>query len=332
VEIAENKLIERIARFSRQGGPIVRGIGDDGAVVRLDAGSYVFVQDAVVEGVHFDFSFQSPYEVGKKAVYVNVSDILAMGAEPLYFLVTIAVPEKIESSVIEEIYRGMDRAGREFGAALLGGDTTEARNDFVIDVSMTGRLIVPTYLGRDKARKGDVIAITGPLGESAYGLHLLGANREMKPNRYTTRYRSPRPPAAVWRALIESGIPRAMMDISDGLLIDLERMMGESRKGAVIHLEKIPMPSVLRQERKELFAVAGGEDYQFLFTFDRRRIADVNALRKVYPGLSIIGEVVTGKGVQLLDHGKEKKLTTTGYQHFRHRHPTPDTQHPEDRE
>jgi thiamine-monophosphate kinase len=319
VEIAENSLLKKLARFGRKGGHIVRGIGDDGAIVTLGAGSYVFVQDALVEGVHFDLTFQGPYDVGKKAVYVNVSDVLAMGAEPLYFLVTLGIPSQMGASAIEELYRGISRAGKEFGAALVGGDTTEARDAFFIDVSMTGRLIVPEYLGRNKAAAGDLIGVTGSLGESAYGLHLLRERPEMRPNRFTRRYRSPKPPIEAWKALVDAGLPRAMMDISDGLMIDVERMMEESRKAAVVYMEKLPIPAVLVRKGWEELALAGGEDYQFLFTFDRARIAEVEALKQRDVRLSVIGEVRPGRGVRLIDRGTERQVATKGYEHFRER-------------
>ncbi len=324
MEITENKLIERISRFGRTTGAVSRGIGDDGAVVDLDNGSYVFVQDALVEGIHFDLAIEKPRDVGKKAVYVNVSDILAMGAEPLYFLVTVGIPKRITSAQIEDLYRGMDQAAKEFGISLVGGDTTEAREDFFIDLSMSGRLIVPEYLGRNKAVIGDLIAVTGYLGEAAYGLHLLKEAQKKGPNRYTKRYTTPKPPLEAWKALIRAAIPRAMMDISDGLLIDLERMMRESRTRAVVHLEQVPMPAILRRQGKEILSLIGGEDYHFLFTFDRSRRPEVESLKRTYPQLSIIGEVLSGKGIVLLDRGVKKRVTVLGYEHFRQesRHPT----------
>ena len=132
MDIAENSLLKRLAEFGGRGGNVLRGIGDDGAVVDLP-GSYVFVQDALVEHVHFDLALQRPFDLGKKAVYVNVSDVLAMGAEPLYFLVSLAIPPRSRPEVIEEIYRGMSRAAREFGATLLGGDTTASEKDLFVE-------------------------------------------------------------------------------------------------------------------------------------------------------------------------------------------------------
>ncbi len=319
MEIAENSLLRRLARFGGRNRSVHRGIGDDGAVVALPGGSYVFAQDALIEGIHFDLSIEKPFDLGKKAVYVNASDILAMGADPLYFLVSLGIPQTVQSRTIEELYRGMRRAAKEFGALLLGGDTTASRTDLFIDVSMTGRLRVPVYLGRDKARKGDLIGVTGMLGESAYGLNLLKARPGRRPNRFTRRYTNPRPPLETWKALLEEGIPRAMMDVSDGLMIDLERMMEESRKAAIIHMEKLPIPAVLFKEGKESLAFAGGEDYQLLFTFDRKRQASVEALKARGFPVSVIGEVQAGKGVLLLEGGKERRVSMKGYEHFRER-------------
>jgi thiamine-monophosphate kinase len=316
MEIAENSLLERLARFGGRGGHVLRGIGDDGAVVDLPAGSYVFVQDALVEHTHFDLGLQTPSDLGEKAVYVNVSDVLAMGALPLYFLVSLGIPPHVSSGVIEALYRGMRHAAKEFHCILLGGDTTASEKDLFIDVSMTGRLCVPEYLGRDKARKGDLIAVTGQLGESAYGLHLLKENPAARPNRFTRRHTNPKPSFKTWQALIEGDIPRAMMDISDGLMIDLERMMKESGKGAVIHMERLPIPAALKREGKENLALAGGEDYQFLFTFDPGKQSAVEILQRDGFSISLIGEVRAGRGVRLFDRGVERKVAMKGYEHF----------------
>jgi thiamine-monophosphate kinase len=318
MEISENKLINRIRKFEEKSGAVLRGIGDDGAVVQLPAGPYVLVQDAMVEHVHFEFSFVDPYDLGKKAVYVNVSDILSMGALPLYFLVTIGLTPALTSKDISRLYRGMRQAAREFGAILIGGDTTESKNDFFIDISMMGKIITKSYLGRDKAREGDFIAVTGSLGESAYGLHLfkegMGSDRGLK--RFLKRYSSPKPPYPVWKELVKHDITRAMMDVSDGLLIDLGRMMTESRKGAIIHLEKLPIPSILRKDNKEIFALSGGEDYQFLFTFPKNKLETVQKITLKGNPISIIGEVIRGKGVKVLSKGKVLEIPVKGYEHF----------------
>ncbi len=317
MEITENNLIKRLKRFEQKDGSVIRGIGDDGAVVEMANGRYVFVQDALVEHIHFEFSFMDAVSVGKKSIYVNVSDILSMGAEPLYFLVTIGIPGSMSYKKIIDLYKGMRRAAREFNVVLLGGDTVETKSDFFIDVSMAGILKNDMYLGRNTANAGDLIGVTGWLGESAHGLHMLknGRNTE-RPCRFIKRYREPKPPYNIWKELMKRGITNAMMDISDGLIIDLERMMSESKKGAVIYLENLPIPNVLRREGKEEFALSGGEDYQLLFAFNKDKLQDFNEMKKNGFHVSLIGQITRGKGVRILKNGKEVKIGSKGYEHF----------------
>ena len=317
MEISENKLINRIKAFEDKSSLVIRGIGDDGAAVNFSGGQYVLVQDAMVEHVHFKFSFVNPYSVGKKAVYVNISDVLSMGALPLFYLVTTGINPSMESNDIARLYRGMRQAGREFGAVMIGGDTTESKHDFFIDVSMIGKIITKSYLGRDKAKVGDYIAVTGLLGESAYGLHLcLEGKKAGRSDRYTRRYASPKPDFTVWKEIVKRDITRAMMDVSDGLLIDLGRMMTESRTGAIVHLESVPMPAILKKNNLENLALAGGEDYQFLFTFPRRKLPAVESMISQGHPISVIGEIVKGTGVKVLVNGKPLETPVKGYEHF----------------
>ena len=317
MEMPENELIKRIKKFGKRSGKIIRGIGDDGAVVEMSQGSYVFVQDAIVEHIHFEFEFMDAYDIGKKAVYVNVSDVLSMGAEPLYFLVTIGIPDRISYKDIDRLYRGMMQAAKEFSVVLIGGDTSATKSDFFIDVSMVGKLITKSYLGRDNAKTGDLIGVTGYLGESAYGLFLLkNAKRGKGLSKFIQRYTHPKPPYDLWKELIKNKIPNAMMDISDGLLIDLERMMSESQRGAKIFLERLPISRGIIKEKQEMFALSGGEDYQFLFTFSRDKLETIHKICKKGFLVSVIGEVMKGKGVKLFENSKEKKLNYKGYEHF----------------
>ena len=140
MEISENALIKKLKKFGKTDAKIIRGIGDDGAVVTMGGEQYVLVQDAMVEHVHFEFSFLDPYYVGKKAIDVNISDVLSMGALPLYYLVTIGVPARITSPDIERLYKGMRDASKALNIILLGGDTVGS-DTFFIDVSMVGKLV-----------------------------------------------------------------------------------------------------------------------------------------------------------------------------------------------
>jgi len=316
MEISENALIKKLKKFGTTDAKVIRGIGDDGAVVNMSGGQYVLVQDAMVEHVHFEFSFLEPYYVGAKAVDVNISDVLSMGAAPLYFLVTIGVPARLTSLDIEAMYRGMRDASKQLKIILVGGDTVKSDN-FFIDVSMVGKLVTKEYLGRDKAREGDFIAVTGYLGEAAYGLHLLMKGTQVKGSaRYIKRFKDPKSPYALWKELIEHDITVAIMDISDGLIIDLERMMVESRKAARLHLEDIPIPKALQKAGMEELALSGGEDYQLLFTFPQKKLPAVKRLTEQEHKISVVGEVTKGKGVKLYRNSKEVRLAAKGYQHF----------------
>ncbi|OPY00432.1 MAG: Thiamine-monophosphate kinase [Syntrophorhabdus sp. PtaB.Bin047] len=317
MEISENSFIKGIRKFSRKSNTVIRGIGDDGAVAELRAGQYVFVQDAMAEHVHFELSFMDPYYVGKKALYSNISDVLAMGAQPVFYLVTVGIPGKLSSGDMERMYRGMDRAAREFGVTLLGGDTVATAKDLFIDISVIGKLASERYFGRDKARKGDLIAVTGKLGEAALGLRVLkegGDARGMK--NCIRRFLSPAPPYALWKEIVKDDITDVMMDVSDGLILDLSRMMDESRKQARIHWEKVPMPRPLMQRGLEELAFGGGEDYQLLFTFPREKLPVVAAMIKKGRAVTIIGEVVSGRGVRVYRHGSEITGPKGGYDHF----------------
>ncbi len=316
MELSENELIARLKKFEKKKKPVLRGMGDDGAVVRMPGDNYVFVQDGLVEHIHFDLTFMDTYRVGKKAVYVNVSDILAMGALPLYFLVTLGIPEHFHYMDIMQLYKGMEKAAQEFRVTLIGGDTIATKNDFFVDVSMVGRLMSRHYCGRNMAQEGDLIGVTGYLGESAFGLSLLKEQRNVSPlNRFVKRYCNPRPPFAIWKGLMKNNIPHALMDISDGLLIDLERMMKESRRKAKIFFERLPIPRAIVLQKKENLSLSGGEDYQFLFTFSGKKLKLLNDVCK-YGHISTIGEVVKGKGVELYRDGKLMNIQSKGYEHF----------------
>lgn len=318
MEISENKFLSLVRKFGRKSNRVVRGIGDDGAVVDLGRGQYVFVQDAMAEHSHFEFSFMDPYFVGKKALYSNISDVLAMGARPEFYLVTTGISPEVSSKDMSRLYRGMGAAAREFGMTLLGGDTVSSATGFFIDISVVGRLAGKKYFGRDKARAGDLIAVTGKLGQAAMGLKILqgkGAARGDKT--CVLRFLSPKPPVAVWNGLVKNDITDAMMDISDGLLMDLGRMMAESKKQARINLEKVPMPRSLRLNGLEHLALSGGEDLELLFTFPEEKMPAVSALSGKNARITVIGRVVNGRGVRVFRDGKEVELPdTTGFDHF----------------
>lgn len=318
MEIGENELIRRLSRYAGKSKEVIRGIGDDCAVARLKGGTYVFTQDALVENVHFTFAFTDADSLGKKSIYVNVSDVLSMGAAPLFFMITIGVPDTLNYKTLHAFYKGVSHAAREFNLTMLGGDTVSSPSAFFIDISMVGRLVAKRYIGRDTVRTGDLIAVTGKLGESGYGLELLqkGARRKKGTARFLARYRVPDLPYDVWQELIKNGIPNGMMDVSDGLIIDLERMMAESKKQALVYYEHIPIPRELTETGMEHLALSGGEDYQLLFTFSPRKMKKIESLVRNGCAISVIGKVIEGRGVTLIKEGRVVPVVRKGYEHF----------------
>jgi len=316
MRFSEEELLRRIRRLSGSSEEIERGIGDDGCVLRLKEGRYVLSQDMLVEGIDFERGLFSFEDVGMRAVYVNVSDILCMGAEPMYFLMSIAIPKDLSYREIGRFLRGIGMASKEFGLKLLGGDLSSSRRGLVVDICMVGVLVTEHYLGRDRAKAEDLIAVTGMLGQASFALNLFKAGERIGGlGRFVERLRRPRPPYEVWKELVKSGIPNAMIDISDGLLLDLQRLLRESGKGAKIFFENIPIPAPLLERKMEVLALTGGDDYELLFTFPKERLPLFEGLRERFP-LHIIGEVTESGGLRMFKGGRPIKVERKGWDHF----------------
>lgn len=272
----EFELIAALKRVIDEAVPtpgVLIGIGDDAAAVEIAVGGVqVMTTDTMVDGVHFRRGEADWTDVGWKSAVSNLSDIAAMGATPLHALVTIGVPHNISTREMEQLYSGLVAAFNEFGGGIVGGDVVSSPV-FFVTVALTGwsRLAggTPALLRRDAAHPGDLIGVTGTLGGAAGGLRALaeelatpgaGALKRM-------HYR-PRPRIAEAAVLIEAGVFCAM-DVSDGLVADLEKICAASEVGAVIDVGSVPTPPELRAEFAEeatSLALSGGEDYELVFT------------------------------------------------------------------
>ena len=251
----------------------VIGIGDDAAAVRLEPGVHVMTTDTMVDGVHFRRGQAKWEDVGWKSAVSNLSDIAAMGAKPLHALVTLGIPKDVSAEEIEDMYRGMKAALDEFGGAVVGGDVVSSPV-FFVTVALTGVMapvdgIAFDPLTRDSAQPGDLIGVTGSLGGAIAGLRALDEGREGDAAEALKRMHfRPRPRIVEAAALIEGGV-RCAMDVSDGLLGDLGKICEASEVGAVIDASSVPVSPELRElfgdEATEM-AIAGGEDYELLFT------------------------------------------------------------------
>jgi len=324
-DLGEFGLIERLTgMLPAEGSPdLIIGIGDDAAVWRAGSEYLIATTDTMVEGVHFVVG-QAPWaDVGWKALAVSVSDIAAMGGTPLFALVTLALPPEMPVDDVEVLYAGLAECAREYGLMVAGGDVVRAPQTS-ITVALVGKAerrdAQPLLLRRDAARPGDVIAVTGTLGDSAAGLRRLreGASADEPLAR---RHLWPRPPLAAAGMAAKIGAACAI-DVSDGLLQDVGHICERSGVGAVIRATDIPLSGELRAAYPGdalRLACTGGEDYELVL------VADCDLLDALAPmigfvQLTVIGEIVDDPEhrVRMLDDGgNEITFERGGWDAFR---------------
>ena len=331
-QIGELLLLEQIKKsFKKKSRNIVVGIGDDAAVVKLKDKKLLLTTDMMVEGVHFDLDFITPYQLGFKLISVNVSDIYAMGGKPFYLLLNIAVKKDMDTKFITSLFDGVKDAIRLYDTFLIGGDLSDTNTGMALSATVIGG--VKRHIPRSGAKIGDKIYVTGKLGDSACGLELLKKIRRPVPlEKNCSTFNVQRltknlglswnviEPLLRRHLMPEARDPKkfvtyatSMIDISDGLLIDLWRLCDESKVGVRIYIEKIPVSSELKKAALYLgispikLALSGGEDYELLFTApDRKKVEAV-----------YIGEIIKSERLIVDSSGKENAFTATGYQHFR---------------
>lgn len=310
---SEFQLIEKY--FTRQ--PVVRddvilGVGDDGAVLQPPAGmSVVISTDTLVEGVHF-LADMAPRDVGYRALAVNLSDLAAMGAEPAWATLAITAP-RADDTWFAQFSAGFFELASAHRVQLIGGNM--ARGPLNITVAVHGFVPPGAALRRDTARTGDLIFVTGTLGDAALGLRVArgaladsGAAREL-----LRRYMRPSPRISEGLAL--RGVAGACIDISDGLLADLGHILERSHVGATLRLEDIPRsPELLRVWDDDWnVPLAGGDDYELCFTVAPERKAEIAASVPA----TCIGIVETSPGVRcVLGDGTPWTPAAQGYNHF----------------
>lgn len=327
-DLGEFGLIERIRKsFLKRSQRAPIGIGDDAAALSVSPGKVVLATtDMLVEGVHFDLATTDFYSLGWKSVAVNLSDIAAMGGTPLFCLIALAIPRRITVEQVSEFYRGGGALLRSHRVLLVGGDTCGSKQDLGISVTLLGEASKKRVLKRSGARPGDLIFVTGTLGDSGAGLEIV---RNGKPDKKRAsagtehlieRHLRPVPRVAWGKKLAASGLVTAMIDVSDGLSSDLGHICEESGCGADIYADKIPLSKALRSvkalRRLELeYALSGGEDYELLFTAS---VEDEKRIKSIKTGATVIGAITTRRGMRLFfPTGEVKALEQSGYDHFR---------------
>jgi thiamine-monophosphate kinase len=275
-----------------------------------------------VEGVHFDLAFCSYFDLGRKAVAVNASDIAAMGGRPTHFLVSLGLTPRQGLPEIAALYRGMQRQATD--VALVGGNLSASPKTFWVSITMVGAVKNGTMVARAGAKAGDRLYVTGRLGDAAAGLSLLKRGEGRAYPSLVRRWRTPDPRLAEGALLAEEGVASAMMDLSDGLSTDLLRLAEQSGVGVEIDLEQIPLSPSLRRFSRQTqtdpypFALHGGEDYELLFAVPENRQKRLDRLigqRKIEA--TPIGRCLPKKRGCLIRIGQNTKpLVPQGYDHF----------------
>lgn len=280
---SEESFIRYLSEQFAIGKPYV-GIGDDAGVIPGEyAESLLVTTDALIEGVHFLKDQISPRDLGYKTVAVNVSDIAAMGGTPKHAFLTVALPKSIESAWLYEMIEGIKEAALRWKLALLGGDTVGSKRDIFINLTLLGTAKTEHIKYRRQAKPGDIICVTGYLGDSSCGLKVLQQElaKTAEINHLILAHvrPQPQPEQGVW--LSAHAQVHAMMDISDGLDCDLKRILKSSQVGAVIETTRIPLSAAhkdvcnINQWDPLECAITGGEDYCLLLTAARENYKEL---------------------------------------------------------
>jgi thiamine-monophosphate kinase len=322
-DVGERALVELARRVFKQGPNVRVGIGDDAAAIDIDGMCLIATTDMLVAGSHFPRG-TTPEQMGRKAVAVNLSDLAAMGAEPLGLIFSVALPRELEVEFVERLVNGMNIAAREYGTYVVGGDLEES-DEIIISGAAFGLAHRKRLLRRSGARKGDFVAVTGKLGAASSGLKLL--QEKLPVDVYKALIKAQlKPPARLKEGigLARSGVVTAAIDVTDGLAANLWQLARESRAKIVIDRDRVPEHPLVRKFAAQHgfdvddFVLFGGEDFELLFTVRPRGWAKVRrALERVGTTVTIIGRVHKGNGVFIRVGKETRPLPDRGYEHFR---------------
>ena len=334
-QLGEFGLIDRISsNFESINKSTVLGISDDAAIIGSDESYTLLSTDMLLENIHFDLSYMPLGHLGYKAVAVNVSDIAAMNGIPRQITVSIGLSNRFSVEAVDELYKGIAEACKNYKVDLVGGDTTASRSGLVISIAILGESNKNKVTRRSTALDNDIICVTGDLGAAYMGLQILErekavyqSNPDMQPQLESYNYivgRQLKPEARmdIVYELKEMGIvPTAMIDISDGLASDLNHICSQSGVGANIYEDKLPIDNMTFNTAVEFkidpitCVMNGGEDYELLFTINQ---ADYEKL-KLHRDIHFIGYIQSkGKGVNLVTkHDNVVPISAQGWNHFK---------------
>ena len=327
--LGEFALIAQLAQVFGPAPPgVVQGIGDDCAVLALNPEQYLlWTIDSLIEGIHFDLAYMSLKQLGRKALAVNLSDIAAMGGEPQYALLSIGWPPDRELNGALEVAAGLQEIADQYAVRLIGGDTVRSPAGLMLGLTVLGSIRPEELLCRHGAQVGNLIYVTGPLGEAAAGLEVLRRGIALSPELEATvlgAFLDPQPQLPAGRCLAQNHLATALIDLSDGVASDLFHICTRSRVGARLHALQMPISAALSQVAARLhrdpldLALKGGEDYQLLFTappHQESRLRQCFQAANLPPPLAI-GQIIAGDRVYLETQEGLRDISGAGFDHF----------------
>ena len=314
--MAEFELIQRyFAQLTPPREDVPLGIGDDCALLRLPDGyELATTTDTLVAGVHF-FDDVAPETLGHKALAVNLSDLASMGAEAAWVTLALTL-DRTDAAWLQAFSRGFAALAGEFNVQLVGGDTTQG--PLAIGVTAFGFLPAGQALKRSTAEVGDLVCVTGPLGDAALALRALQGDSRAKPflSDLRPRLESPQPRLAAGQSL--RGVAHAAIDLSDGLISDLGHILKQSRVGVTLQLADLPLSpqlqSYLQSDDDFALPLAGGDDYELCVTVPPAKLRQA---QQSVAGLTVIGQIDAEPGMRLQrQDGSLLEQQLTGYEHF----------------
>ena len=327
-DIGEFGFIERI-----KGGCLIRnenvisGIGDDSCVFKTSAEvASLLTTDMLVEQIHFLLEAIPPYQLGRKSLAVNMSDIAAMGGTPKEAVLSVAIPDTVDLEYLDAFYDGMKAMAKEFEVNLLGGDTTSSPGPLIINIALVGEAQKEEVLYRSTAKVGDVVFLTGPVGSAAAGLDIILKGRGADEwEELIEAHHNPYPQIKTGRIIASMKVANSLIDVSDGVAADLGHICTESKLGAIIEEEMIPTTAQFRaycakfQEDSRHLSLHVGEDYVLLGTVPE---ASATRLQKALESNGCqfhpVGKTVAESGLRLEgSDGSVEVIGAIGWDHFR---------------
>jgi thiamine-monophosphate kinase len=323
-----NLIRDLMNRFPVTGAEVIKGMGDDCAVLESGGEALLFTTDIMVEGVHFLSKNRNPVALATKLLAVNLSDVAAMGGRAKAGLLTVALPDETEIDFWNEFIKALSDEFLSRRIDLIGGDTSSSPGPLILNLALIGTADIKNVLYRSGASEGEAIYVSRMLGDSAAGLDLLRLDEPGLARgafeRLVTAHGSPRAEEDLGPFLAETGLVTAMIDISDGLTTDLSHVAEASGLGAELRLKDLPVSDEAKSLGRILkkdpvnWALTGGEDYALLFTAPESRAVELENLIREHMGRDIrkVGRMKAAPGLTGVDGESRFVLTDRGYEHF----------------